>query len=84
VRERLIRLLLISALVAAKVAPLAKRPRSAIPATAVKDLIFVKYAPRKLFERTFQVLRTRKTIKAMTRMVPSMPPPMYMGFPFDW
>jgi hypothetical protein len=36
-----------------------------------------------LLERAPQALRTRKTIKAMTRMVPSMPP-MYMGLPFDW
>jgi hypothetical protein len=75
---------LISALVCAKLAALAKRPRIARAAATVSDFICMIILQMKLlkFDAEIQALRITKKIKATIRMSPSKPPPMYMRFPF--
>jgi hypothetical protein len=51
----------------------------------LSDFVGMSNSPRKLFAHAAdvtQVLRTKKKTKAMIRISPSKPPPMYMEFPF--
>jgi hypothetical protein len=54
-------------------------------AALLSDFRYMNNPPKNLFASAAdatQALRTKKKIKAMIRMSPSKPPPMYMGFPF--
>jgi hypothetical protein len=54
-------------------------------AALFSDFICMNISPKKLLAPAadaIQALRTKKKIKAMIRISPSKPPPMYMEFPF--
>jgi hypothetical protein len=54
-------------------------------AALLSDFMCMNNSPKNLFASAadmIQALRTKKKIKAMIRINPSKPPPMYMEFPF--
>ena len=54
-------------------------------AALFNDFICTNISPKRLLAPpadAIQALRTKKKIKAMIRMSPSKPPPMYIEFPF--
>jgi len=56
----------------------------AATAALLSDFMCMNNSPKYLFASAAdatQALRTKKKIKAMIRVSPSKPPPMYMGFP---
>jgi hypothetical protein len=57
----------------------------AATAALLSDFMCMNNSPKNLFASAadmIQALRTKKKIKAMIRINPSKPPPMYMDFPF--
>jgi hypothetical protein len=53
-------------------------------AALLSDFMCMNNSPKNLFASAadmIQALRTKKKIKAMIRINPSKPPPMYMEFP---
>jgi hypothetical protein len=64
---------------------LIESPTTAGTAALLSDFMCMNNSPKNLFPSAAdatQALRTKKKIKAMTRISPSKPPPMYMEFPF--
>jgi hypothetical protein len=56
----------------------------AATAALLSDFMCMINSPKNLFASVAdatQALRTKKKIKAMIRINPSKPPPMYIGFP---